>query len=61
MKISKNSLRGFVAELFEALEPGVTGAKRGGGGERETPSLPNPPPFVPSSLSSTPFDACYAG
>ena len=25
------------------------------------PSLPNPSPFFPSSLSPTPFDACYAG
>ena len=44
----------------------VADAKRGGGGgggkgEKRLPSLPNPPPFFPSSLSPTPFDACYAG
>ena len=32
----------------------VAGAKRGGGGGGR-----NPPPF--SSLSPTPFDACFAG
>ena len=50
----------------------VAGAKRGGRRGREKarrrgkgkgllPSLPNPPPFFPFSLSPTPFDACYAG
>ena len=48
----------------------VAGAKRGGGGEREKSAKPKPnpnpnssqsPPFFPSSLSPTPFDACYAG
>ena len=43
----------------------LAGAKRGGDGvgrEREgLSSLPNTPPFFPSSLSPTPFDACYAG
>ena len=53
--------------------PCVAGAKRRGlGGGRKVrkqgkgkkgplPSLPNHPPFFPSSLSPTPFDACYAG
>ena len=44
--------------------------KKGRGREKSTkegkgkgafPSLPNPPPFFPFSLSPTPFDACYAG
>ena len=38
--------------------------KRAKAGKREgspLPSLPNPPPFFPSSLSPTPFDDCYAG
>ena len=45
----------------------VAGAKRGGGGRREkgkgNPIQSNPIllPFFPSSLSPTPFDACYAG
>ena len=34
----------------------VVGAKRGGGGRKALKlSLPNPPPFFPSSLSPTPF------
>ena len=53
----------------------VVGIKREGGEGREKsakgkkegswapspPSLPNSPPFFPSSLSPTPFDTCYAG
>ena len=44
----------------------VAGRKKGRGrrrgkGEKRLPSLPNPPSFFPSSLSPTPFDACYAG
>ena len=40
---------------------------RGGGGRKVRkqkgllPSLPNLPPFSPSSLSPTPFNACYSG
>ena len=40
---------------------------RGGGGRKvrkqkgPLPSLPNLPPFSPSSVSPTPFNACYSG
>ena len=38
----------------------VAGAKReGGGGRKKGKGIPLP--FFPSSLSPTPFDACYAG
>jgi len=36
----------------------VAGAKRGGGGEGENHQSPH---LFPSTLSPTPFDACYAG
>ena len=39
-------------------EGGVRKARQWGKGKGALPSLPNPPPFFPSSLSPTPFDAC---
>ena len=67
-KIASNTIHSFQTFSVHSLrgrqkkgrEKSAKGKKEGSWAP-SPPSLPNPPPFFPSSLSPTPFDICHAG